>query len=79
MLSPVYSRRTVWDYTLLKLAPDVAQLGLILQVIGVALPEDSRATVGDGLRGALRRSGYQLCETAQYQLGAGQCFSGHQV
>ncbi|VEW00922.1 hypothetical protein CRJUMX01_1170012 [Escherichia coli] len=45
----------------------------------MALPEDSRATVGDGLRGALRRSGYQLCETAQYQLGVGQCFSGHQV
>lgn len=47
----------------LKLAPDVAQHDLILQVIGVALPENSRATVGDGLQGALRRSGYQTLFT----------------
>ena len=28
------------------------------------MPEDARATVGDGLRHVLKRSGYQLCETA---------------
>ncbi|HCM5830620.1 PilL N-terminal domain-containing protein [Klebsiella pneumoniae] len=50
-------------YTLVELAPDAAQRDLMLQVIDVALPEDSRATVGDGLRHALRRSGYQLCKT----------------
>lgn len=28
------------------------------------MPEDARATVGDGLRHVLKRSGYGLCETA---------------
>lgn len=32
----------------------------LLQTIGVSMPEDARATVGDGLRRALKRSGYQL-------------------
>ncbi|MEW0198203.1 integrating conjugative element protein pill, pfgi-1, partial [Escherichia coli] len=59
MLSPVLFRAR----PSLKLAPDVAQHDLILQVIGVALPENSRATVGDGLQGALRRSGYQTLFT----------------
>ncbi|UMO89921.1 PilL N-terminal domain-containing protein [Pectobacterium sp. PL64] len=52
-------------YTLVELAPDAAQRNLLLQVIDVSIPEHSRATVGDGLRHALKRSGYQLCETAQ--------------
>ncbi|QPI43588.1 PilL N-terminal domain-containing protein [Pectobacterium aroidearum] len=52
-------------YTLVELAPDAAQRDLLLQVIDVSIPEHSRATVGDGLRHALKRSGYQLCETAQ--------------
>ncbi|GKX37626.1 PilL N-terminal domain-containing protein [Pectobacterium polaris] len=52
-------------YTLVELAPNAAQRNLLLQVIDVAIPEDARATVGDGLRHVLKRSGYQLCETAQ--------------
>ena len=51
-------------YTLVELAPTAAQRDLLLQVIDVAIPADARATVGDGLRHALRRSGYQLCENA---------------
>lgn len=51
-------------YTLVELAPSAAQRDLLLQVVDVAMPEDTRATVGDGLRHALKRSGYQLCETA---------------
>lgn len=51
-------------YTLVELAPSAAQRDLLLQVVDVAMPEDARATVGDGLRHALKRSGYQLCETA---------------
>ncbi|UDM06159.1 PilL N-terminal domain-containing protein [Halomonas sp. NyZ770] len=51
-------------YTLVELAPTAAQRDLLLQVIDVAIPADARATVGDGLRHALRRSGYQLCESA---------------
>ncbi|AYH07345.1 MULTISPECIES: PilL N-terminal domain-containing protein [Pectobacterium] len=52
-------------YTLVELAPDAAQRDLLLQVIDVSIPEHSRATVGDGLRHTLKRSGYQLCETTQ--------------
>ncbi|MBJ7223578.1 MULTISPECIES: PFGI-1 class ICE element type IV pilus protein PilL2 [unclassified Brenneria] len=51
-------------YTLVELAPTAAQRDLLLQVIDVSMPEEARATVGDGLRHLLRRSGYQLCETA---------------
>ncbi|TKY80229.1 PilL N-terminal domain-containing protein [Pectobacterium polonicum] len=52
-------------YTLVELAPNAVQRDLLLQVIDVSIPEDARATVGDGLRHVLKRSGYQLCETAQ--------------
>jgi conjugative transfer region protein (TIGR03748 family) len=52
-------------YTLVELAPTAAQRDLLLQIIDVAMPEDARATVGDGLRHVLKRSGYQLCETAR--------------
>lgn len=51
-------------YTLVELAPAAAQRDLLLQTIDVSMPEDARATVGDGLRHVLKRSGYQLCETA---------------
>ncbi|MCI4184708.1 PilL N-terminal domain-containing protein [Dickeya dianthicola] len=51
-------------YTLVELAPYAAQRDLLLQVIDISMPENSHATVGDGLRHALKRSGYQLCETA---------------
>lgn len=51
-------------YTLVELAPTAAQRDLLLQTIDVAMPEDARATVGDGLRHVLKRSGYQLCETS---------------
>lgn len=51
-------------YTLVELAPRAAQRDLLAQVIDVTIPEDARATVADGLRHVLKRSGYQLCETA---------------
>ncbi|MGE0210013.1 MAG: PilL N-terminal domain-containing protein [Lysobacteraceae bacterium] len=51
-------------YTLVELAPMAAQRDLLVQTIDVSMPEEARATVGDGLRHVLKRSGYQLCETA---------------
>lgn len=51
-------------YTLVELAPMAAQRDLLLQTIDVAMPEDARTTVGDGLRHVLKRSGYGLCQTA---------------
>ncbi|WP_175854838.1 PilL N-terminal domain-containing protein [Burkholderia anthina] len=51
-------------YTLIELAPNAAQRDLLLQTIDVSMPEDARATVGDGLRHVLKRSGYGLCQTA---------------
>ncbi|HCF1530102.1 TPA: PilL N-terminal domain-containing protein [Pseudomonas aeruginosa] len=50
-------------YTLVELAPTAAQRDLLLQTIDVSMPANTRATVGDGLRHVLKRSGYQLCET----------------
>lgn len=52
-------------YTLVELAPMAAQRDLLLQTIDVSMPEDVRATVGDGLRHVLKRSGYELCQSAQ--------------
>ncbi|WP_426683058.1 PilL N-terminal domain-containing protein [Xanthomonas translucens pv. undulosa] len=52
-------------YTLVELAPMAAQRDLLLQTVDISMPEDARATVGDGLRHVLKRSGYQLCETGQ--------------
>ena len=51
-------------YTLVELASTAAQRDLLLQTIDVSMPEDARATVGDGLRHVLKRSGYGLCQTA---------------
>jgi type IV pili sensor histidine kinase/response regulator len=51
-------------YTLVELTPTAQQRDLLLQTVDVALPDDTRATVGDGLRHVLKRSGYQLCASA---------------
>ena len=70
-------------YTLVELAPMAAQRDLLLQTIDVSMPEDARATVGDGLRHVLKRSGYGLCQTAHavielyaLPLPAAPCLSG---
>jgi type IV pili sensor histidine kinase/response regulator len=51
-------------YTLVELEPTAQQRELLLQVVDVTLPDDARATVGDGLRHVLKRSGYRLCALA---------------
>lgn len=51
-------------YTLVELEPLAVQRDLLLQVVDVTMPENARASVGDGLRHVLKRSGYQLCESA---------------
>ncbi|MEL7551445.1 PilL N-terminal domain-containing protein [Pseudomonas protegens] len=51
-------------YTLVELAPTAVQRDLLLQIIDVSMPEDTRTTVGDGLRHVLKRSGYGLCQRA---------------
>ncbi|MBG3850212.1 PilL N-terminal domain-containing protein [Xanthomonas hortorum pv. carotae] len=55
-------------YTLVELAPASMQRDLLLQIIDVNLPESARASVGDGLRHVLNRSGYQMCETGSAAL-----------
>lgn len=50
-------------YTLVELAPTAAQRDLLLQIVDVTLPDDTSASVGDGLRQVLKRSGYRLCQT----------------
>jgi len=59
-------------YTLVELEPAAAQRDLLLQVIEVALPQGIQATVGDGLRHVLKRTGWRLCEgsTAVMELDA---------
>jgi len=49
-------------YTLVELEPAAAQRDLLLQVVEVALPQGVQATVGDGLRHVLKRTGWKLCE-----------------
>lgn len=49
-------------YTLVELAPAAAQRDLLLQLVDVSLPVDAHASVGDGLRHVLKRSGYRLCD-----------------
>jgi len=49
-------------YTLVELEPAAAQRDLLLQVVEVSLPQGMQATVGDGLRHVLKRSGWRLCE-----------------
>ncbi|MGP3790517.1 PFGI-1 class ICE element type IV pilus protein PilL2 [Pseudomonas sp. B392_1p] len=69
-------------YTLVELHPTAGQQDLLLQVVDVSMPDTLHASVGDGLRHVLQRSGYQLCDgpetaalhtlplpAAHYQLG----------
>jgi len=49
-------------YTLVELERTAAQRDLLLQVVEVALPQGVQATVGDGLRHVLKRTGWRLCE-----------------
>ena len=49
-------------YTLFELTPEAAQQNLLLQVIDISIPGTMSATVGDGMRYLLLRSGYQLCD-----------------
>lgn len=49
-------------YTLVELSPQAAQHNLLLQVVDVSVPPTLHATVGDGLRHVLQRSGYSLCD-----------------
>lgn len=49
-------------YTLVELKPQAAQHNLLLQVVDVSMPSKPDATVGDGLRHVLQRSGYTLCD-----------------
>lgn len=48
-------------YTLVELAPLAEQRDLLLQTVDVSIPENASASVADGLRHVLKRSGYQLC------------------
>lgn len=48
-------------YTLVELSPTAAQQDLLLQIIDVSIPDTLNASVGDGLRHVLQRSGYKLC------------------
>lgn len=49
-------------YSLVELAPGTAQHNLLLQIVDISMPVTMSATVGDGLRYVLLRSGYQLCQ-----------------
>jgi len=51
-------------YTLVELEPTAVQRDLLLQVVEVSLPQGMQATVGDGLRHVLKRTGWRLCEEA---------------
>lgn len=48
-------------YTLVEPMPTSGQRDLMQQVVDVSIPTTLDATVGDGLRYVLLRSGYQLC------------------
>ena len=52
-------------YALIELVPEPAQRDLMQQVIEVSVPPSLDATVGDGLRHVLLRTGFGLCETAE--------------
>tara|TARA_A100001391_G_scaffold65342_1_gene40960 strand:- start:44742 stop:45245 length:504 start_codon:yes stop_codon:yes gene_type:complete len=52
-------------YTLVEMKPRAAQQNLLLQVVDVSMPSKPDATVGDGLRHVLQRSGYALCDDIQ--------------
>jgi len=50
-------------YTLVELAPASAQRDLMRQLVEINFPPSRKATVGDGLRHVLGRSGYRLCNS----------------
>ncbi|HAF2412750.1 TPA: hypothetical protein G8N70_003079 [Salmonella enterica] len=50
-------------YTLAELRPDVAQRDLSQQVVEVTMPVQLSATVGDGIRYLLQRTGFSLCHS----------------
>lgn len=50
-------------YTLAELRPEVAQRDLSQQVVEVAMPVQLSATVGDGIRYLLQRTGFSLCHS----------------
>lgn len=49
-------------YTLVDLKPQTAQEDLLQQVVDISIPGTMSATVGDGMRYLLLRSGYRLCD-----------------
>ncbi|RTB44119.1 PilL N-terminal domain-containing protein [Pseudomonas aeruginosa] len=49
-------------YTLVELAPTAAQHDLLLQTVDVVMPDQAQASVADGLRHVLLRTGYRLCD-----------------
>lgn len=51
-------------YTLVELAPTTTQRDLLRQLVEIDFPASRKATVGDGLRHVLGRSGYRLCNNA---------------
>lgn len=48
-------------YTLVELSPAASEQDLLLQIVDVSISNTLNASVGDGLRHVLQRSGYQLC------------------
>ena len=52
-------------YTLIELVPEPAQRDLMQQVVEVVIPPDFSPSVGDGMRHALQRTGYRLCEAPE--------------
>lgn len=52
-------------YTRIDLSPESAERDLLQQVVETAVPDALHATVGDGLRHLLARSGYRLCESKE--------------
>jgi conjugative transfer region protein (TIGR03748 family) len=59
--SPIASRQG--RFALVELEPSVGQRDLLEQVVETDAPNSLHATVGDGLRHLLARSGYRLCES----------------
>lgn len=51
-------------YTLVEMIPTVGQKELLQQVVDLGMPSTLDASVGDGMRHALLRSGYRLCDDA---------------
>lgn len=52
-------------FALVEMEPRAGQRDLLQQVIEIGVPDAVDATVGDGLRHLLARSGYRLCESAE--------------